>query len=73
MNDDSTQPLSSVLAAEGLECLTANSVHRRRDPAAEWAKEGKPYSWRCSISIVGTANGLNVLRPIKVLPRNAPA
>ena len=62
-DDDSTRSLlSSVLAAEGYECLTANSV-----ASAEGILRQEPVQLALLDLYLGTANGLNVLDLIKVL------
>src|SRR5215813_13629549 len=62
-DDDSTRSLlSSVLAAEGYECLTANSV-----ASAEMILRQQPVQLAFVDLYLGTANGLNVLDLIKVL------
>ncbi|HEY7405358.1 MAG TPA: sigma-54 dependent transcriptional regulator [Candidatus Angelobacter sp.] len=62
-DDDSTRSfLSSVLAAEGYECLTANSV-----AAADAILRQEPVHMALLDLYLGTANGLNVLDLIKVL------
>src|SRR5215813_15013923 len=62
-DDDSTRSLlSSVLAAEGYECLTANSV-----ASAEMILRQEPVQLALLDLYLGTANGLNVLDLIKVL------
>jgi DNA-binding NtrC family response regulator len=62
-DDDSTRSLlSSILAAEGYECLTANSV-----ASAEAILRQEPVQMALLDLYLGTANGLNVLDLIKVL------
>src|SRR6266849_3567758 len=62
-DDDSTRSLlSSVLAAEGYECLTANSV-----ASADVILRQEPVQLALLDLYLGTANGLNVLDLIKVL------
>src|SRR5215467_13949078 len=62
-DDDSTRSfLSSVLAAEGYECLTANSV-----AAADAILRQEPVHLALLDLYLGTANGLNVLDLIKVM------
>src|SRR5690242_19611359 len=62
-DDDSTRSLlSSVLAAEGYECLTANSV-----ATADVILRQEPVQLALLDLYLGTANGLNVLDLIKVL------
>src|ERR1044071_3836219 len=62
-DDDSTRSLlSSVLAAEGYECLTANSV-----ASADVILRQEPVQLAFLDLYLGTANGLNVLDLIKVL------
>src|SRR5215831_15677599 len=62
-DDDSTRSfLRSVLAAEGYECLTANSV-----ASAEMILRQEPVQLALLDLYLGTANGLNVLDLIKVL------
>src|ERR1700761_2985176 len=62
-DDDSTRSLlSSVLAAEGYECLTANSV-----ASADVILRQEPVQLALLDLYLGTANGLNVLDMIKVL------
>jgi len=62
-DDDSTRSLlSSVLAAEGYECLTANSVS-----SADAILRQEPVHMALLDLYLGTANGLNVLDLIKVL------
>jgi DNA-binding NtrC family response regulator len=62
-DDDSTRSLlSSILAAEGYECLTANSV-----ATAEAVLRQEPVQMALLDLYLGTANGLNVLDLIKVL------
>src|SRR4051812_8628628 len=62
-DDDSTRSLlSSILAAEGYECLTANSV-----ATAETLLHQEPVQMALLDLYLGTANGLNVLDLIKVL------
>ncbi len=62
-DDDSTRSLlSSVLSAEGYECLTANSV-----ASAEAVLRQEPVQMALLDLYLGTANGLNVLDLIKVL------
>jgi DNA-binding NtrC family response regulator len=62
-DDDSTRSLlSSVLAAEGYECLTANSV-----ASADTILRQEPVQLALLDLYLGTANGLNVLDLIKVL------
>ncbi|HET9838254.1 MAG TPA: sigma-54 dependent transcriptional regulator [Candidatus Angelobacter sp.] len=62
-DDDSTRSLlSSILSAEGYECLMANSV-----PAAEKLLRQEPVQMALIDLYLGTANGLNVLDLIKVL------
>src|SRR5215475_727928 len=62
-DDDSTRSfLSSVLTAEGYECLTANSV-----AAADVILRQEPVHMALLDLYLGTANGLNVLDLIKVL------
>src|SRR5690349_20366275 len=62
-DDDSTRSLlSSVLAAEGYECLTANSV-----ATADLILRKEPIQLALLDLYLGTANGLNVLDLIKVL------
>ncbi len=62
-DDDSTRSLlSSVLAAEGYECLTANSV-----ASADVILRQEPIQLALLDLYLGTANGLNVLDLIKVL------
>ncbi len=62
-DDDSTRSLlSSVLAAEGYECLTANSI-----ATAEAVLRQEPVQMALLDLYLGTANGLNVLDLIKVL------
>src|SRR5215472_1732414 len=62
-DDDSTRSfLSSVLTAEGYECLKANSV-----AAADAILRQEPVHMALLDLYLGTANGLNVLDLIKVL------
>ena len=62
-DDESTRNfLSSVLTAEGYECLTANSVS-----SAEVILRQEPVQLAFIDLYLGTANGLNVLDIIKVL------
>jgi len=62
-DDDSTRSLlSSVLAAEGYECLTANSV-----ASADVILRNESIQLALLDLYLGTANGLNVLDLIKVL------
>jgi DNA-binding NtrC family response regulator len=62
-DDDSTRSfLSSVLTAEGYQCLTANNV-----AAAETLLRQEPVQLAFLDLYLGTANGLNVLDLIKVL------
>jgi DNA-binding NtrC family response regulator len=62
-DDDSTRSLlSSILSAEGYECLTANSV-----ASAETLLRQEPVHMALLDLYLGTANGLNVLDLIKVL------
>jgi DNA-binding NtrC family response regulator len=62
-DDDSTRSLlSSLLAAEGYECLTANSV-----AGAEAILRQEPVHMALLDLYLGTANGLNVLDLIKIL------
>ena len=62
-DDDSTRSfLSSVLTAEGYECLAANSVQ-----AADAILRQEPVQLALLDLYLGTANGLNVLDLIKVL------
>jgi len=62
-DDDSTRSLlSSILAAEGYECLTSNSV-----ATAETVLRQEPVQMALLDLYLGTANGLNVLDLIKVL------
>ena len=62
-DDDSTRSLlSSVLAAEGYECLTANSV-----ATADVILRNESIQLALLDLYLGTANGLNVLDLIKVL------
>jgi DNA-binding NtrC family response regulator len=62
-DDDSTRSLlSSILAAESYECLTANSV-----ASAEAILRQEPVHMALLDLYLGTANGLNVLDLIKVL------
>src|SRR5580765_2916414 len=62
-DDDSTRSLlSSVLAAEGYECLTANSV-----ASADVILRQEPVQLALLDLYLGTANGLNVLDLIKVM------
>src|SRR5262245_4163190 len=62
-DDDSTRSLlSSVLAAEGYECLTANSV-----ASADAILRQEQVQLALLDLYLGTANGLNVLDLIKVL------
>src|SRR5215467_8508194 len=62
-DDDSTRSLlASVLAAEGYECLTANSV-----ATADVILRQEPVQLALLDLYLGTANGLNVLDLIKVL------
>jgi len=62
-DDDSTRRLlTSVLAAEGYECLTANSI-----TAAEDLLRKETVQLALLDLYLGTANGLNVLDLIKVL------
>src|SRR5205807_8272424 len=62
-DDYSTRSLlSSVLAAEGYECLTANSV-----ATADVILRQEPVQLALLDLYLGTANGLNVLDLIKVL------
>ncbi|HZU30993.1 MAG TPA: sigma-54 dependent transcriptional regulator [Candidatus Angelobacter sp.] len=62
-DDDSVRSfLSSVLAAEGYACLTANSV-----ASAEAILRQEPVQLALLDLYLGTANGLNVLDLIKVL------
>jgi len=62
-DDDSTRSLlSSILLAEGYECLMANSVE-----AAETLLRQEPVQMALIDLYLGTANGLNVLDLIKVL------
>jgi DNA-binding NtrC family response regulator len=62
-DDDSTRSfLSSVLTAEGYECLTANSV-----ASADVILRQEPVQLALLDLYLGTTNGLNVLDLIKVL------
>src|ERR1700744_1885332 len=62
-DDESTRSLlSSVLAAENYECLTANSV-----ASADVILRQEPVQLSLLDLYLGTANGLNVLDLIKVL------
>ena len=62
-DDDSTRSLlSSILSAEGYDCLMANSV-----AAAETLLRQQPVQMAMIDLYLGTANGLNVLDLIKVL------
>src|ERR1700744_1553086 len=62
-DDESTRSLlSSVLAAEGYECLTANSV-----ASADVILRKESIQLALLDLYLGTANGLNVLDLIKVL------
>jgi len=62
-DDDSTRSLlSSILLAEGYDCLMANSVG-----AAETLLRQEPVQMALIDLYLGTANGLNVLDLIKVL------
>ncbi|HLY98370.1 MAG TPA: sigma-54 dependent transcriptional regulator [Candidatus Angelobacter sp.] len=62
-DDDSTRSLlSSILSAEGYDCLMANSVS-----AAETLLRQEPVQMALIDLYLGTANGLNVLDLIKVL------
>src|SRR6185437_14454873 len=62
-DDDSTRSLlSSVLAAEGYECVTANSV-----ATADVILRTEPIQLAFLDLYLGTSNGLNVLDLIKVL------
>jgi DNA-binding NtrC family response regulator len=62
-DDDSTRSfLSSVLTAEGYQCLTANNI-----AAAETLLRQEPVQLALLDLYLGTANGLNVLDLIKVL------
>src|SRR5690242_10106212 len=62
-DDDSTRSfLSSVLTAEGYQCLTANNIG-----AAETLLRQEPVQLAFLDLYLGTANGLNVLDLIKVL------
>lgn len=62
-DDDSTRSfLSSVLTAEGYQCLTANSI-----AAAETLLRQEPVQLAFLDLYLGTSNGLNVLDLIKVL------
>ncbi|MGC2695437.1 MAG: sigma-54 dependent transcriptional regulator [Candidatus Angelobacter sp.] len=62
-DDDSTRSLlSSILAAEGYECLTANSV-----VSADVILRQEPVQLALLDLYLGTTNGLNVLDLIKVL------
>src|SRR5215469_8796393 len=62
-DDESTRNfLSSVLTAEGYECLTANNVS-----SAEVILRQEPVQLAFIDLYLGTANGLNVLDIIKVL------
>src|SRR5215470_12671796 len=62
-DDDSTRSLlSSVLSAEGYECLMANSVAN-----ADTLLRQEPVHMALIDLYLGTANGLNVLDLIKVL------
>jgi DNA-binding NtrC family response regulator len=62
-DDDSTRSfLSSVLTAEGYQCLTANSIG-----SAESVLRQEPVQLAFLDLYLGTSNGLNVLDLIKVL------
>src|SRR5258707_11303926 len=62
-DDDSSRSLvSSILTAEGYECLTANSV-----ASADVVLRQEPVQLALLDLYLGTANGLNVLDLIKVL------
>src|ERR1051325_832968 len=62
-DDDSTRSLlSSILSAEGYECLMANSVAN-----ADTLLRQEPVHMALIDLYLGTANGLNVLDLIKVL------
>jgi len=65
-DDESTRSLlSSVLGAEGYECLTANSL-----PAAEEILRRETVQMAFLDLYLGTTNGLNVLDLIRVLQPN---